>query len=504
VPALSNESFWMLIDSDVPILAERSQYWNPDVTRGSWSGGTNTFALPVVPADYNGCAYNVGPVRFTAVPQGARLKINVGSTSRCTYTAVPDSSWLRVVSGDSGSGVSSVVVRVDPNPSPSVRTGVVTIAGQAVTVVQDAAPATTVGDPQMTLDAPLAGARVGSVFRVTGWAVDLAAMDNTSGIGAVDVWAYPNPGSNTPAIYLGAAEFGLDRPDIEDRFGDRTRKSGFSLTVRGLAAGAYQIVAFPYSTVTSSFSQARAATVTVASDLRLVVDTPGPGPLTLPANVAGWATDATAQGETGIDAVHIWAYPAGGGPAIFAGEATYGHSRPDVAAALNNPSSEPSGFSLPLRSLDPGKYQLVVFARRTGVSSFDLAAKIDIEIAGVPRQFMVLDTPTEREVVGPSFDLSGWALDLRADSGTGVDVVHVWAYNESGGAGMFLGAAKYGMARDDVAQYLGERAKNSAYTLSISSLPPGTYRLVAFAHSAVSGLFDQSRTRIVTVTSAPR
>lgn len=55
-----------------------------------------------------------------------------------------------------------------------------------------------------------------------------------------------------------------------------------------------------------------------------------------------------------------------------------------------------------------------------------------------------------------------------------------------------------------MAQYLGERAKNSAYSLSISTLPPGTYRLVAFPHSAVTGFFDQSRTRVVTVTPVPR
>ena len=40
--------------------------------------------------------------------------------------------------------------------------------------------------------------------------------------------------------------------------------------------------------------------------------------------------------------------------------------------------------------------------------------------------------------------------------------------------------------------------------MTISTLPPGTYRLVAFAHSAVTGLFDQSRSRTVTVTPGPK
>jgi hypothetical protein len=60
------------------------------------------------------------------------------------------------------------------------------------------------------------------------------------------------------------------------------------------------------------------------------------------------------------------------------------------------------------------------------------------------------------------------------------------------------------MARADGTEYLDERTKNSAYSLSISTLAPGTYRIVAYAHSAVTGLFDQSRARVVTVTSVSK
>jgi hypothetical protein len=504
VPALSNESFWLLIDSDVPIVVERSQYWGPQGSRGSWSAGTNTFAVPVVPADYNGCVYNVGPAPATIPAQGGRVAVSVGATTRCTFTAEPAAPWLRIAAGASGSGVSTVVVRVEPNATPVVRTGTVTIAGKAVTITQDAAPAAGVGQPLMALDTPIDGARVGSVFRVSGWAVDLAAMDQTAGVGTVHVYAYPNPGSNAPPVFLGVADYGIERADVEQAYGERTRRSGFSLTVRGLDPGQYQIVVFAYSRVTNSFNQARVATVTVALHSRVLIDIPIAGRITLPAVVAGWAAELHSHGETGIDAVHVWAYPAGGGAPTFAGAASYGHARPDVAAAFGNPAFVNSGYALTLRTLDPGPYQLVVFARRTGAASFDVAESIAIDVADSPRRFLVVDTPTELQVVGPSFVIAGWAADVAAATGSGVDTVHVWAHPSSGGASVFLGAATYGHRRPDVAQYLGAQFENSGFSLMVRDLPAGSYRIEASAHSSITGAFDQSRNRMITVTPVQR
>src|SRR6185369_12431286 len=119
----------------------------------------------------------------------------VGATSRCTFTAEPSAAWLHVLSGDSGSGVAQVVVRVGGNPTRSERTATISIGGREVSVVQEASPAGGIGDPHMSLDRPGNGARVGTSFRITGWALDAAAIDGTPGVSTVHVWAYPNPGS---------------------------------------------------------------------------------------------------------------------------------------------------------------------------------------------------------------------------------------------------------------------------------------------------------------------
>jgi hypothetical protein len=60
-----------------------------------------------------------------------------------------------------------------------------------------------------------------------------------------------------------------------------------------------------------------------ASDVTFAIDTP-PGPAAGSFVVGGWAFDRGARTGTGIDAVHVWAYPADGGEPAFLGSAAIG------------------------------------------------------------------------------------------------------------------------------------------------------------------------------------
>ena len=71
--------------------------------------------------------------------------------------------------------------------------------------------------------------------------------------------------------------------------------------------------------------------------------------------LAGWAADLDAATDTGIDTLHVWAYPSTGGAPVFLGTPALGGVRPDVAAVHGDQFSE-SGFGftaagLPLRQL---------------------------------------------------------------------------------------------------------------------------------------------------------
>ena len=89
--------------------------------------------------------------------------------------------------------------------------------------------------------------------------------------------------------------------------------------------------------------------------------------------------------------------------------------------------------------------------------------------------------------------------DLGAASGTGVDVVQVWAYPHSGAAPIFVGTAAYGGERPDVAAAYGSRFRYSGFTLTSAPLPRGSYTLVAYARSSTTRQFTNAVTVNVTI-----
>jgi hypothetical protein len=118
--------------------------------------------------------------------------------------------------------------------------------------------------PQTIIDAPKAGASVGSPFFVGGWAADLNSTVDT-GVNTVHVWAYPLDarGKRLEPIFIGPAIYGGARPDVAAVYGDRFENSGYGIIVNGLAPGTYDIAVFAYSTVVGNFTAASVARVTL-------------------------------------------------------------------------------------------------------------------------------------------------------------------------------------------------------------------------------------------------
>ncbi len=116
-------------------------------------------------------------------------------------------------------------------------------------------------DVLMTIDMPATG-NVDSVFAIVGWAIDRGATAGT-GIDALHVWAYPNPGSGTPPVFLGVAQQAPSREDVGAYFGGRFADSAYSLVVDALPSGTYDLAVFPHSTVTGQFEAAGVVRVTV-------------------------------------------------------------------------------------------------------------------------------------------------------------------------------------------------------------------------------------------------
>jgi hypothetical protein len=321
----------------------------------------------------------------------------------------------------------------------------------------------------------------------------------------VHLWAFPT-GSGA-GIFLGAATYGLSRPDVGAAFGSRFTNSGFQLTASGVTPGNYTISAYMHSTHTGSFTAVQSSTnVTIQSTFPVgYVDKPGFGSaLTRPFGVSGWAADTSAASGTGIDTIHVWAFPTRGGSPVFLGAAAYGASRPDIASYLGSSRFKNSGWSILVNSSNlpaPGTYDLNAYGRSTVTGLFNGMGSVRVSVSH-PQGYIDTPGPGWSAQTRP-FGMSGWAADTGATTGTGVDAIHVWAYPVSGAPPQFVGAASNGASRPDVGAYLGSsQFSNSGFSLLVNSsnLPAGAYYLYALGRSTVTGVFNVIGFVIVTVS----
>ena len=114
---------------------------------------------------------------------------------------------------------------------------------------------------------------------------------------------------------------------------------------------------------------------------QVVIDTPAPASmLEQPFVVAGWALDPDAGYDTGIDTLHVWAYPVSDrGKPIFLGATRYGGARPDVSAIFGERFLR-SGYGITVNSLPAGTYDLAVFAWSTSVGGFVPAKVVRVSV----------------------------------------------------------------------------------------------------------------------------
>ncbi len=219
-----------------------------------------------------------------------------------------------------------------------------------------------------------------------------------------------------------------------------------------------------------------------------------------PFALSGWAIDSGATSGTGVDVIDVWAYPnpGSGAPAKYVGRAAYGGARPDLVPYVGQQFAN-SGFGLQVKGLTPGVYQIVAFAHSTVAGTFADARAVVVQVNATP--LMSVDTPGNNQTVGSSFLVAGWATDLAAASGSGVDAVQIWAYPNpgSGTPARFLGSASLGGSRPDVAAAFGPNAQQSGFGLNVSGLTSGLYDIAVFMHSTIAGTFNDVQVVRVTV-----
>ena len=103
------------------------------------------------------CSFTVSPASAGFVRAGGSGEVSVSTLDDCAWTVVSNTPWITVTSGASSRGSSSAAYAVAPNSSGAPRTGALTVAGQSVTVSEEAAAS-------YTLTVTRAGTGTGTVI----------------------------------------------------------------------------------------------------------------------------------------------------------------------------------------------------------------------------------------------------------------------------------------------------------------------------------------------------
>jgi hypothetical protein len=377
--------------------------------------------------------------------------------------------------------------------TPGLHTGTINITSTS-SHLQMTVPVTvnlTVTSTRIFIDSPGPSATVVQPFTVTGWAMESTSTAGT-GVDAVHVYAYPNPGSGTAPVFLGAATYGFARGDVGAAYGTQYLNSGYQLPIRGLAPGPYRLVVYAHHAASGLFTHYNSVDVNIRNNPAMGVYSPTANSVVSSAfEVSGWAIDRAAASGSGVDTVHVYIFPnVGSGQApVFIGVASVGWARTDVGAMFGSQFTN-SGFHFTITGAGPGTHDLAIYSHSSVSGKFDLVTVNRITINA--NKLMGIDLPSAESTVGTNFWAAGWAIDRSAASGTGVDTVHIYAYKNpgSGTPPVFLGVAIYGQSRPDVAAFYGTRYTNSAFALQVTTLTPGVYDIVMFAHSTATNSFD--------------
>jgi hypothetical protein len=120
--------------------------------------------------------------------------------------------------------------------------------------------------------------------------------------------------------------------------------------------------------------------VVVGPPMRMAIDVPRPGDVVSPSfRLAGWALDLASLEGSGVDTVHVWAYPVSGGHPIFLGLPVVGVGRPDVSAVYGG-AFPSGGYDLQTAALPAGDYDVVVYAHRAATNGFEAAHVVRVGV----------------------------------------------------------------------------------------------------------------------------
>jgi hypothetical protein len=256
---------------------------NPVAATRMGSVTVNDQPLGIVQAAAS-CQFSLAPSSQTIAAAGGSSTIAVTATPGCTWSVTGLPSWITVTSGTSGNGNGTVILSVAVNPAGMSRTAVLTVAGQTLTMTQQA------GGCSYSLD------RASQTISAAGGAGTPIAITATPGCAWTATSSVTWITGVTPASGTGNGTVNF----LVAANPNGTPRTG-TLTVAG------QTLTITQQPMSCSFSLAHAAqTISAAGGAGTpVVITAAPGCAWTAASSATWITGVTPASGTGNGAVNF-------------------------------------------------------------------------------------------------------------------------------------------------------------------------------------------------------
>ncbi len=292
----------VLITGNVPMSAGQYVWDTTGVPNGTYS------ILAVASDAYNQSApqSSTGPLKVSsnAAPSNPQIGVDTPTPNQVVTSSFEIFGWLLDAGAPTGTGVDAVkiYVQLPGAPAPGVfigngrlglsrpdvaglfgsqfinsgfhftitglspGAGTLWVIGHSTVSNTDSitksVPFTVSATGLMSIDIPSSESFISdSSFGVSGWAIDRSVegtAQSGTGIDQVVVYAFHNPGSGEPAVYLGEASYGgIQRSDVAAFYGSRYQNSGYLFIVdraaAGLGTGEYNIVTIAHNTITNSY-----------------------------------------------------------------------------------------------------------------------------------------------------------------------------------------------------------------------------------------------------------
>jgi hypothetical protein len=129
---------WITITSGASGSGNGAVAYTVDANAGPARSGALTIGGQTFTVNQaSGCTYQVNPTSFSVGLLGGTRSVTITAGAGCAWTVTSNVNWITVTKGSAGTGNGSTELSVMPL-TPPARSGTVTVAGQTVTITQNA------------------------------------------------------------------------------------------------------------------------------------------------------------------------------------------------------------------------------------------------------------------------------------------------------------------------------------------------------------------------------